>query len=105
MTTTTRNDAAEHFHRFLQTGQPWPEDMVCECGQSLAAERLSNEGKRLMFWQPKDDTEAADDFGRSVREALAAERRATVKRIRERLYSKPLTAQHVAAILDEEAAR
>ena len=108
MTTTTRNEAAEHFHRFLQTGQPWPKDMVCECGQSLAAERLSNEGKRLMFWQPKDDTEAADDFGRSVREALAAERRATVERIRERLEAgpgTPIQTAYLLQILDEEAAR
>jgi hypothetical protein len=52
-----------------------------------------------------------DDFHRLLDEALAAERRATVERIRERFYDKGWTLTgsgmegDVRAILDEEAAR
>jgi len=68
----------------------------------------TKEAERLAFWglQQDLDEEAKDDFGLALREALAAERRATVERIRERLdevdWMKPRT---LRAILDEEAAR
>lgn len=45
------------------------------------------EADRLAYWgagNPQLDEEAKDDFGLALREALAAERRATVQRIRER---------------------
>ena len=81
MTTTTRNEAAERLHTAI-----------------YRATGGSTHSQRETIWRQRID------------EALAAERRATVERIRERLAGMEggavlLTVPSFAAILDEEAAR
>lgn len=113
MTTQTRT------HRFLQTGKAWPEDIECECGLGLAMAKHQGtyEVQRMEFWAPPDP-EAKDDFDLALREAVAAERRATVERIRAAVGghifgfgAKPNAERGhnlidaLVAILDEEASR
>jgi hypothetical protein len=97
---TTRNETTEHVHRFRQTGQPWPHDLECECRVTLA--QANAEGGL-----PFEDRVTA--YRSEMQDALAAERRATVERIRERLFayykaSDSGAAQHpgIFTILDEE---